>query len=274
VKARVLTAAVAMPLVLGAVFCTKHWLLLTLIVCSIAVGWSEWSAIARLPKLSVVAGAALGVFGAILVPYWPPEREWSASTAACVVGMCAIGAWCAARAVAKPSERWCGFVALLWVACPLIALSVLHRWAAPAVDAGLWNFRPALLLVLLPLWAGDSAAIFAGKAFGKTPLAPGISPKKTVEGAVANLLGCMLLAWATAAWLGAGPIVAVGCGLICGLAGQAGDLFESFLKRKAGVKDSGNLLPGHGGLLDRIDSLLFSAPLVLLLLALVGFPPS
>jgi phosphatidate cytidylyltransferase len=269
VKYRVLTAAVAMPLVLGAVFCTKHWLLFSLIACSILVGWLELSAMTRLSKPLVALGAALGVLVASAVMYWPADREWPVTAAACAAGLGALGVWCAARAVGKQREWWCGVAALLWVACPLASLSVLHRWGASAAVDGFWNFHSALLLVLLPLWAGDTAAIFAGKTFGKRPLAPAISPKKTVEGAVANLLGCLLLAWATSSWLGTGAIVAVGCGLICGLAGQAGDLFESYVKRKAGVKDSGSLLPGHGGLLDRIDSLLFSAPLVLLLLALV-----
>jgi phosphatidate cytidylyltransferase len=271
VKLRVLTAAVALPLVLGAVLCAKHWLLLALIVWAVAVGCLEWSAMLRMPKPLAWAGALVGVAAACVVPYWPAEREWTALATACAVGLCALGVGSAARAAAKPREWWWGLVALLWIAVPLVSLSVLHRWSAPFVDEGPWNLRPALLLVLLPLWAGDTAAIFAGKAFGKRLLAPKISPKKTVEGAVANLLGCLLLAWLTAQWLGAGPMVAVGCGLICGLAGQAGDLFESSLKRKAGVKDSGSLLPGHGGLLDRVDSLLFSAPLVLLWLALTGF---
>ena len=144
----------------------------------------------------------------------------------------------------------------LWVLGPLVSLVELHKAGELAIA---WNFHTPLLLVFLPLWAGDTAAIFAGKAFGKHPLAPNISPKKTWEGAIANFAACILAAWGTAVWVGIAPAWGVLIGVITGVLGQTGDLFESWLKRQAGVKDSGNLLPGHGGILDRIDSLLFTA---------------
>lgn len=138
----------------------------------------------------------------------------------------------------------------------MFALWELHKHSDKTIP---WDFHTPLLLVFLPLWAGDTAAIFAGKAFGKHLLAPNISPKKTWEGAIANFLACILAAWGTAVWVGIAPAWGVLIGVITGILGQAGDLFESWLKRQAGVKDSGNLLPGHGGILDRIDSLLFTA---------------
>jgi phosphatidate cytidylyltransferase len=127
------------------------------------------------------------------------------------------------------------------------------RWDAP------------VLIALLPLWAGDSAAIFAGKAFGKHPLAPSISPKKTWEGGIANFLACVLTAYGVGQWIGLPVPHSLAIGASTGILGQVGDLFESWLKRKAGVKDSGTILPGHGGFLDRLDSLLFTAiPAVLI----------
>ena len=148
------------------------------------------------------------------------------------------------------------------MAAPLASILLLHL-TAPGV--GTWCLSPALM-ALVPVWAGDIAAIFAGKAFGKRLLAPGISPKKTVEGSVANLLAAVLAAWILGRLLGLPDARSLGAGVAVGTLGQAGDLFESWLKRRAGVKDSGTLLPGHGGVLDRIDAVLFAAPAVALIL--------
>jgi phosphatidate cytidylyltransferase len=123
---------------------------------------------------------------------------------------------------------------------------------------------------LVPLWIGDSLAIFAGRAFGKHLLAPKISPKKTIEGGIANLLGCISGGIGVAALIDQPAIVGILVGLATGILGQAGDLLESAMKRSAGVKDSGKLLPGHGGLLDRIDSILLSAPIVALIVMTLG----
>jgi phosphatidate cytidylyltransferase len=102
--------------------------------------------------------------------------------------------------------------------------------------------------------------MLAGRAFGRRPLAPSISPKKTVEGAVANLICAVLSALVVGWWVETGWPVSVIAGMSAGVLGQAGDLFQSWLKRSAERKDSGGLLPGHGGSLDRIDALLFAAP--------------
>jgi phosphatidate cytidylyltransferase len=120
---------------------------------------------------------------------------------------------------------------------------------------------------IVPLWGGDTAAIFVGRWIGKHPLAPSISPQKTIEGGVANLLACVLVAVVLGALLAISWPASLACGLVAGVFGQAGDLFESALKRRAGLKDSGALLPGHGGLLDRIDSILFTATPVLAILS-------
>lgn len=119
---------------------------------------------------------------------------------------------------------------------------------------------PPILTAAIPIWAGDTAAIFAGKAFGKHKLAPSISPNKTWEGSVANLLAAVGAAAALGYFLKYPMDKMLLLGVSCGVIGQLGDLFESYLKRQAGVKDSGNLLPGHGGVFDRLDSLLMTAP--------------
>jgi phosphatidate cytidylyltransferase len=153
-----------------------------------------------------------------------------------------------------------------WALSIALALYVggLMQFYAPLrqlPDGGFW------VMALLGLsWICDSCAFFVGRAFGRTPLAPTISPKKSREGAVAGLVGSAafgaVLGVVTShpAWL------LVGYGIVIGLATIAGDLAESLLKRQTGVKDSGFLIPGHGGILDRMDSLLFCAPLAVLYL--------
>lgn len=125
------------------------------------------------------------------------------------------------------------------------------------------NGLKLLILLAAAIWASDTAAYFAGRAFGRRRLAPNISPGKTVEGAVAGSAAGVAAAALAGAWAGIAGGAALG--LAATLSGQAGDLAESVFKRRAGVKDSGRLLPGHGGVLDRFDSLLLAAPFVLYL---------
>jgi phosphatidate cytidylyltransferase len=121
--------------------------------------------------------------------------------------------------------------------------------------------RELVLLLFGIIWVGDSAAYYAGSAFGKHPLAPKISPKKTVEGGIAGLVASMLAGAIGGVWFLGEPWLSIT--LIAGataIMGQLGDLAESALKRSAAVKDSSSILPGHGGILDRLDSLFFAAP--------------
>ncbi len=145
--------------------------------------------------------------------------------------------------------------ALLFIALPL-SFIVLLRGADKSLG-------PKLLLFLLALvWVGDTAAYFVGRAIGRHPMAPQLSPKKTWEGAVANLLGSLLVALVFYRWMNVALPVLLGAAALGNVAGQVGDLLESAYKRSAGVKDSGGLLPGHGGMLDRVDALILAAPVV------------
>lgn len=121
--------------------------------------------------------------------------------------------------------------------------------------------RRFLLLVLVLVWVGDTVAFAIGRAIGKIPMAPVLSPKKTWEGAAANLLGSLGVGLIAARWLPGPTWSVLILAVLTNVAGQAGDLLESAYKRSAGVKDSGLLLPGHGGMLDRIDSLILAAPM-------------
>lgn len=121
-----------------------------------------------------------------------------------------------------------------------------------------------VLLLFFVVWSSDTAAYFVGTSFGRRPLAPRVSPKKTVEGAVAGVLGALFAAFLASVWfyrrLSLIDCVVLGLGL--GTIGLLGDLVESMLKRGAGLKDSASLVPGHGGILDRVDSLLYAGPLL------------
>lgn len=122
--------------------------------------------------------------------------------------------------------------------------------------------RALLLFTLVLIWAGDSAAYFVGKFLGRIPMAPALSPKKTWEGAVANLLASLVVGYCFARWLQFDLPSMLCIAALANIAGQMGDLIESAFKRGAAVKDSGNILPGHGGMLDRIDALILAVPVV------------
>jgi phosphatidate cytidylyltransferase len=144
--------------------------------------------------------------------------------------------------------------ALLFVAFPLTYAVRLHGWG----EYGPW----LLLFALVITWAGDTAAYFAGRAFGRHPLAPHLSPKKTWEGSLASVAASILVGVIFRRWLHAPVGFLIGMAVAGNVAGQAGDLLESAYKRSAGVKDSGAMLPGHGGVLDRIDALILAIPVV------------
>ncbi|MGH7168445.1 MAG: phosphatidate cytidylyltransferase [Nitrospiraceae bacterium] len=139
-----------------------------------------------------------------------------------------------------------------------VGLTLGHLLLTRALDGGEY----LILFLFLVTWAGDSGAYYAGVSLGRRQLAPMISPNKTVEGLLGGLALALVAAWAGRVWFLPSFSVpdCVAIGLLLTAAGVLGDLTESAMKRSAGVKDSGMLIPGHGGMLDRLDSLLFTAP--------------
>lgn len=163
----------------------------------------------------------------------------------------------------------------------LIGRNAFVSWAGGAIYiGGAWvcafNLRAInphwLLFAFLLCWAGDTAALYIGKNFGRHKLAPKISPGKTWEGAIASVVGGVVVGWIYAHYLiPAAPVAWVlTIAALGNIAGQIGDLVESAYKRWGGVKDSGSSLPGHGGWLDRIDSSLLSIPMVYALVIIAG----
>jgi phosphatidate cytidylyltransferase len=250
------TAAVAIPLLIWIVAWAPPVAFMVLVVAaSAAAAWE----LARLQArgryggyawLAVVASAALtSSFATPVHPAVPvsPAIVLTLGVAAVLTAPIWMGGGANADAVADT------LLVLVYVGWLLGYAIFLHRTVS----------GPALVLFVIGLtWCGEAAAYFVGSAIGRHPLAPVLSPRKTVEGAVAQLAVSMLAALPLAAWLlpECSAFRVIGAGAVMGVLGQFGDLAESALKRSAGVKDAGALLPGHGGVLDRLDSLLFNVP--------------
>jgi len=154
-------------------------------------------------------------------------------------------------------------------------LAVVPAWCALAlIHGGSSNGHRWLLIALMVIWAADSGAYFAGRRFGKRKLSPRISPNKTIEGLIGGMVAAVVIALIGAPLAGATlaqlPLVAIVV-VVTVLFSVVGDLFESLLKRHVGAKDSGDLIPGHGGILDRIDSVLAALPVFALGKGLLGF---
>jgi phosphatidate cytidylyltransferase len=143
------------------------------------------------------------------------------------------------------------------------------QWTGGPAEEGLWPERRWILVLLAGVWSFDTGAYLVGRAIGRRPFLPWISPKKTLEGVLGGLVVATGGVAVVLAISGASPLEALVLGPLLGIVAQSGDLAESLLKRAAGAKDSGTLIPGHGGILDRVDSILFAAPVLAAWVALV-----
>jgi len=253
---RLATAAIGAAVVVPLVFVVPAPGFFLLVAFATAACAWELCAMASPDHLLARAVAALGAGVVCAEIYFPTDRPLVLPLT--IVAIVVVqGALHLARA--QPIEtaaRRFGAAALStsYAACTLPFVALFHR---PPLGAR-W-----VLLVLVATWFADSGAYFTGRAIGKTKLAPKISPGKTVEGAVGGLVaaigGSILVR--TLLLPGQLPLVdAAVVGILGGILGPLGDLVESLLKRSFGAKDSGKLLPGHGGMLDRVDALLFVAP--------------
>ncbi|NOZ10972.1 MAG: phosphatidate cytidylyltransferase [Gammaproteobacteria bacterium] len=256
-KSRVITAIIMAAILLGVLFGlsgTTFALVLGLVV--LAGAW-EWSRLAGLTRVEsrlfyVVVITAVGVlcYRYVFPDIWPllVSVGWWLAIVGLLFYLQLRGGQLQSRA----------FVLLAGI------VVLVPAWYAAVVLHAIDLRRPWLLLsVLMVIWAADIAAYFVGKARGRIRLAPHLSPGKTVEGLFGGLVGVLVVALllGTVWQLEAAMLLAwMGLCLICGLFSAVGDLFESVIKRQAGAKDSGNLLPGHGGILDRIDSFTAAAP--------------
>ncbi len=257
---RIVTASVGIPLFLGLLY-LGDWYWLGLIMVLAALGATES---ARLGFFgSFERFRVLGAIGALTATVGAYIGGGGGGIGSVLTGGATLAytAWLGYYAL-KPSKPGRGEIP--W----LHAFSVSLYPAAYFAHLGLLRGEglAAALLPVLVTWATDTAAYFTGSRFGKTPLAPRISPKKTVEGALGGLIFGVAVAAVFGHFVASAPLTWAALGLAASVAAQGGDLIESGLKRKAGVKDSGALLPGHGGVLDRFDSLMISGTVVYYLL--------
>lgn len=249
-KPRILTAVIGGTVALLAVYCTLVW---PLAVVLVGLGWLAVLELRTL--LGNVPAWLLGglVAGSALPVFWYDKNVPVPMVALTILLIGTAAVW---RRAATGRPHWTDALSAGWLSAPLLSAVWLHN---ATLDSSRLFSHNLLLMVLLPLWMGDTAAYFIGKHFGKRLLAPKVSPKKTWEGAVANFVVCILTAWITGSlmFLPVGASIAVG--VLTGILGQAGDLLQSMLKRSANQKDSGSILPGHGGVLDRLDSFFLSS---------------
>jgi phosphatidate cytidylyltransferase len=277
--ARILTALVLIPIVISAVLWapTAVVTLLTLLVLFLCLveffylgslvglhGYPRWTTLCALSLVLVQwAGATVAMRsfgGQVLVIREPGSllARLAVPIEVLLLGF-VLGTACIAVCSRQPVREVPGALgisaaAILFIALPLSYAVRLHS----AEGLG----RKLLLFTLVMIWAGDTLAYFTGRWIGRLPMAPVLSPKKTWEGAVANVVAALIVGGLFARWLGLELTEVAGLSVLANVAGQIGDLAESALKRAAGVKDSGSLLPGHGGMLDRVDSLLFALPVI------------
>ena len=262
--ARVLSALVLLPLVIGTVWFLPPVATLVLACVAAVLAFVEYAGIlaaldVRIPRTvtgiavvsaCIAAGASLVSLDLLLMS-----------------AVIAFGALAVAGGSPGPRtvyESVASTFPVVYIGLPLGALAAVRAIAG----------REAVLLLMLTIVISDSAQYYCGRAFGRRPLAPAISPKKTLEGAIGGLV------FGTATMVIGGmrvfPDASVGLLALVSAAiaalGMVGDLFESLLKRSAGVKDSSHIIPGHGGVLDRIDSWLFAAPVYYAFIRFVQFP--
>jgi phosphatidate cytidylyltransferase len=256
---RIISGAVLIAIAVAAVWYAPAWLFLLLAELLVVLACLEYGALVRASRLpfpttvSTLAAALTCVSfgqGTLAAAGWV-TLDMVLMTALVAVGALSLGSWKGGGdAVATTSAA---LLPALYVGLPLGAMFAIREQRGPAV----------LFLLMATIIVSDSAQYFVGRMFGRRPLAGTISPNKTVEGAYGGFVfGTLTLVVVGAWWL---PFVPLALRALLGVTvvalGMAGDLFESMLKRSAGVKDSSTLIPGHGGVLDRIDALLFAAPI-------------
>ena len=283
-RARILVAAAGIPLAILLIH-LGGWYLGALLMVAAAIGAHEFYALAsaggaRPVRWLGIAAAALLVVLAVRDPVFAVWGDRALTLVLVLVLLAACAVVFYRRIDEEPLLSASATVLGALYTGGTLSLAVLLRALPEAMGTIPWHPWDGTLLVLLPLavtWAGDTAAFFVGRSIGKTRLAPRVSPGKTVEGGVGGLVASL------AAGVAAGfvlddfgtvplsPLAGGLIGLVLGAAAQVGDLAESVLKREAGVKDSGAILPGHGGVLDRLDALFFTLPLAYGLLVLTRY---
>lgn len=279
-KYRIVTALILIPIVIAALFLLPPlgFAIVTLVVCMLAA-W-EWGQLSGFSTRSQRVWLAI-LCGFILVAMMlslPAYRQSVYLPQVSGTLWTSLGWWIAAFVLVifypKSASFWRNsrilrlVFGLLTIVPFFWGMVALRQYGyAENHHTGAWW----LLYVMLLVWGADSGAFLFGKLFGKHKLAPKVSPGKTWEGLVGGLLTSALISWLFGRYapLNVVPATLLVCSVVAALASVLGDLTESMFKREAGIKDSGSLIPGHGGILDRIDSLTAAVPVFACLMLLV-----
>ncbi len=268
-KSRVITAIVLLLLLLSALFLLPAMAWAVLAIVMVMQGVTEWSKLAKLESTAGKVYWGLTLVIMVAIQFFAPQAQgaqlamhlWIYAVSAVlwlfIVPTWMIASWKVENPIVMALVGW---ALLIPTGLAMMDLRAISPWL--------------LLFVMGLVWVADSAAYFAGRKFGKRKLAPSISPGKTWEGVAGAMLGVTIYVVAVWNYMGGSmgghavlPVLLLAAWWWVGLA-IIGDLFESAIKRQAGVKDSGALLPGHGGLLDRIDALTSTLPLAALVVLL------
>ena len=250
-RIRVITALAGIPVIVVAVLAGGWWFLAAAVIIGVIAGW-EFDRMVKIKGYAPNQPLLLGMIVLLLLTaFWSLNLSTYVVTAALVLSLF----WQLFRAGSKtPTVDWAltlaGIIYIGWSLAHLVALRQL-----PQGQAWVW-------LALLATWGGDSFAYLAGSRWGRHKIWPRLSPKKSWEGLLGSFAGGLLLAALVIFWFELSWNPTLLAGAVIPIVAFFGDVAESMLKRDAGIKDTSNLLPGHGGILDRIDSLLFVAGLV------------
>jgi len=279
-KSRLITALILIPIVIAALFLLPPpgFAIVTLAVCMLAAWeWGQFAGLASRSQrvwLAVLCGLLLAVMMFTLPAYhhsvhltqiagslWAALVWWIAALLLVLTYPGSAALWRRSRVL----RLLFGVLTIVPFFWGMVALRQYH-YETDHFSGAWW-----LLYVMLLVWGADSGAYMFGRLFGKHKLAPKVSPGKTWEGFFGGLVTSAVIAWLFGLWapLSISPGVLLTCSLVAALASVLGDLTESMFKREAGIKDSGQLIPGHGGILDRIDSLTAAVPVFACLLLLV-----
>jgi len=259
---RVLTALVLVPIGVYSALFAPEWVTAGVIALVACLCFREYAAITG-------SFAPLGFAAGLLLLLAPVDKAWLILLLSAIASMCLpLAAVDLEKSFLRAGTLMLGVLYVFGSWKTAILLRAVHEPPLHHLSAG----RHWLMFGLMVNWIGDTGAFYVGRKFGRHKLAPVVSPGKSWEGAAASaatgvVFGLIYLPLAIA---GTSLLKAAGLALAANIAGQLGDLAESAIKRAAGVKDSGTLLPGHGGALDRLDSTLFALPVLYTLVSLLG----